>query len=295
MAWLDSGSERLQVGFKEIKNFRDQEKVNKFLAMTNRAIRELGLLNASENIRYFAKVIRCYWPNRQFKSAHPEFKTPPRELAFDAYSAPDWDFYKTSGEGTAAFLATLIKQYQSSSPDGLKVLEWGCGPARVIRHLPGVLGAGTDVSGSDYNEKSITWCSRNIPGVTFLTNELNPPLKLSGNCFDVCYSISVFTHLSNDVCRAWVKEIYRVLKHGGIFITTTNGESKLEDLFPDEIEKYRSEGVVVRGNFEEGKKMYFACHSPKYLAENLFKCFEVLEHRSANFPFTAQDMWVLRK
>lgn len=269
--------------------------MNKLLAIANRRVRALGWLKFSESIRYRVKVAKCYRRNRQFELVHPAFKTPPRELAFDAYSAPDWDFYKTSGEGTAAFLAALIKQYQSSSLDDLRVLEWGCGPARVIRHLPGILGTGTEVSGSDYNEKSISWCSQNIPGVTFLTNDLNPPLKASENYFDVCYSISVFTHLSNDVCRAWVEEIYRVLRPGGIFIATTNGESKLADLFSDEIEKYRSEGAVVRGNFEEGKKMYFACHSPKYLTENLFKSFEVLEHRPASFPFTAQDMWVLRK
>lgn len=227
-------------------------------------------------------------------SANPGFVTPPRELAFDAYSAPDWNFYKSSGEGTADFLADLIRHHLGSQA-GIKVLEWGCGPARVIRHLPRALGNGAEVSGSDYNQASITWCSQCIKDVIFETNGLNPPLKASDNYFDVCYSISVFTHLSDQVCKSWAEEIFRVLKPGGFFITTTNGESKLADLFDDEIEKYRTEGIVVRGNFKEGKKMYFTCHSPKYLADELFKRFDVVEHRPASFPFTAQDMWVLRK
>lgn len=268
--------------------------MNKLLATTNRAIRELGLLYVSEKLRYFAKVARCYGSNKRFEKEYPEFRTPPPELAFDAYSAPDWDFYKRSGEGTADFLSSLIRQYLEAR-NGIKVLEWGCGPARVIRHLPSVLGDGAEVSGSDYNAASIAWCAKNIPHVKFMTNDLNPPLKSGENSFDVCYSISVFTHLSDEVCRAWVDEIYRVLKPGGIFITTTNGESKLADLFDDEIERYRLEGVVVRGNFEEGKKMFFACHSPHYLSGDLFKRFEVLQHQPASFPFTAQDLWVLRK
>jgi uncharacterized membrane protein len=76
---------------------------------------------------------------------------------------------------------------------------------------------------------------------------------------------------------------------------TTNGDSFLAKLLPDEIETYKSKDVVVRGNVEEGKRAFSSCQSPAYLREKLSERFEVLELNPASFPYTGQDMWVLRK
>jgi hypothetical protein len=54
-------------------------------------------------------------------------------------------------------------------------------------------------------------------------------------------------------------------------------------------------GILIRGDFEEGKKMFWACHSPKYIREKLFKEFVVLEYLPEGFPHTSQDCWILRK
>src|SRR3954462_4920291 len=65
-----------------------------------RVLRTLGLLGAAENVRYLITVAATYRKSRLFQSQNPDFKVPPRALAYDAYSAPDWDFYKTSGGET---------------------------------------------------------------------------------------------------------------------------------------------------------------------------------------------------
>jgi predicted SAM-dependent methyltransferase len=127
-------------------------------------------------------------------------------------------------------------------------------------------------------------------------NGLNPPLLFSNNFFDFIYSISVFTHLSEETGLSWAKELYRVLKPNGILLITTSGDSAYtQEMLVDEKKKYEREGVVVRGQYPEGKKMYLARHSPNYVREKLLNQFEIIEHVPSGFPFIEQDYWIARK
>ena len=217
---------------------------------------------------------------------------PPEALAYDAYSFLDWDLYRKSGTDVAVFLSQVARRHLSEH-DPLRVLEWGCGPARVIRHIPAAFGANTEVHGSDYNEDTIKWCSKAIRGVNFTLNGLEPPLPFDSGIFDFVYSISVFTHLSESVSRAWIEELLRITHSGSILVITMQGDAYLEKLLPDEVEAYRSRGIVLRGNVTEGSRIFSAFHSREYLTTQLFQKLEVLEF----IPSTTlgQDIWVLKK
>jgi SAM-dependent methyltransferase len=259
------------------------------------SLRKAGLLSVAEKFRYYQKLWSLRKANKSFIRQNPTFKLPPEALAFDAYSAPDWDFYKRSGEGTAAFLAGMMRKYVPLDRPG-SIYEWGCGPARVVRHLPAQLGPSVAVYGTDYNPQTIEWCKANITNIRFELNGLNPPLPFDDNTFDFIYCISVFTHLSEATSLNWANEIYRVLKPNGVFLATTAGDQAFErELLDKEKKAYQTEGVVVRGNYEEGKKMYLARHSPKYVRESLLKKFRIEEHSPSGFPFIEQDYWVARK
>jgi ubiquinone/menaquinone biosynthesis C-methylase UbiE len=258
-------------------------------------LRKAGLLSVAEKFRYYQKLWSLKKANNAFIQQNPDFKLPPEQLAFDAYSAPDWDFYKRSGEGTAAFLADTMRKYLPGSSSG-KIYEWGCGPGRVIRALPAQLGPTVEVYGSDYNPQTIEWCKKNLTDIKFELNGLNPPLPYGDNTFDFVYCISVFTHLSDITGLNWAEEIYRVLKPNGIFLATTSGDGAFErELLDREKKAYQTEGVVVRGNYEEGKKMYLARHNPRYVREHLLKSFRIEDHVPSGFPFIEQDYWVARK
>lgn len=259
-----------------------------------RILRDSGLLALADTVRYPFCVLEYHRRTRLFNARNPGFKVPPKFLAFDAYSAPDWDFYKISGSETAAFLSSAALRYLPANA-ATRVLEWGCGPARVIRHIPSKFGSKAEVYGSDYNRKTIAWCTENIPGVTFSLNELLPPLTFRDRFFDFVYSISVFTHLSEPVGREWAKELHRIMRSGAIAIISTHGNRGLETLLPEEIDIYESHGVVVRGKVQEGKKMFFTLYSPAYLKESLFKSFDVIEFAPGEFPYVGQDLWILRK
>ncbi|HTF27965.1 MAG TPA: class I SAM-dependent methyltransferase [Flavitalea sp.] len=260
-------------------------------------LRKAGLLPLAEKLRYVLKVFSLKKNNKQFIKQNPYFVLPPPHLAFDAYSAPDWNFYKTSGEATAGFLANdIIEKYLDSVENPISVYEWGCGPARVIRHLPDLLRKNAMVFGSDYNKETIAWCSEKIKNVSFSVNNLNPPLLYKDNKFDFIYCISVFTHLSEITGLQWANELYRVLKPEGVLLITTSGDNAYEtELLENERKEYKEKGVVVRGDYEEGKKMYLARHKPSYVKEKLLKSFTIEEYSAAGFPFIAQDYWVARK
>jgi SAM-dependent methyltransferase len=267
---------------------------DKRIQLMQQTIRQLGLLPIVEKFRYVLSVLKYHLKNKSFILENPHFKLPPQTLAYDAYSAPDWFFYKMSGEETSIFLAGIAKKYL---PDVVSpvVLEWGCGPGRVIRHIPLAFPVDAKVYGSDYNPETIKWCSKNITGINFVLNELQPPLAFRDKFFNFIYSISVFTHLSEEVSHQWIAELFRIASPGAVLVITTNGDSKQKFMLTDELETYRKRGILIRDKFEEGKKMFMACHSPQYLREKLFKEFEVLEHICSDFPHTTQDYWILRK
>ncbi len=80
--------------------------MNPRLQKIQRAIRDAHLLVPVEKARYLLSLMSLRRANKQFTTANPGFRLPPANLAYDAYSAPDWDFYMRSGKETADFLAT---------------------------------------------------------------------------------------------------------------------------------------------------------------------------------------------
>jgi ubiquinone/menaquinone biosynthesis C-methylase UbiE len=267
---------------------------NKAIQQIQFVLRSVGLLNFIEKFRFIFSVLRNARENRRFKIKNSNYKLPPQYLAYDAYSAPDWNFYKISGEETALALSK-IAEHQLKNNGATHVLEWGCGPARVVRHLHNTFGKDSKVYGCDYNAETIKWCKKHIPDVTFVLNDLLPPLPFESSTFNFVYAISVFTHLSESVSKKWIDELYRVTRPGGVLVISTNGDSRMRFLLSHELSAYKAAGLVIRDKFEEGKKMFWACHSPKYLKEILFKDFAILEYLPERFPYTGQDMWVLRK
>jgi len=270
--------------------------MKKELQPVQHLLRQVHLLNAVEYLRYLYSVLRFHKSNLAFIQQHPGFRVPPQHLAFDAYAAPNWDYYYRSGSQLAEDIVSLIKRYGHQVGD-IDILEWGCGPGRIIRHLPDTLGGQSRVYGSDYNAESIDWATASIGRVRFCRNELSPPLPFEDARFDFVYAISVFTHLSEESCLKWIDEIERVLNRDGLVFFTTNGDKVSEVLLPHERMEYDATGLCLRGKMQEGKKMFMACHSPDYVKSTLLKDFEILEHiEPGRFRYIeVQDAWVVRK
>lgn len=263
-----------------------------------RVIRKMGFLGSFEKFRYWQSLFKYRKPNQLFKEKYPDFIVPPTFLAYDAYSAPSWDYYKSSGEETAQFLSDKIKSLSSETYNQtgkIKVCEWGCGPARVIRHLPNVLGDNFEVYGTDYNTDSIKWCTDTFPQITFKVNQLNPPLPFPDNHLDFIYCISVFTHLSTEVGKQWIKELRRVIKPDGVLIFTTGGKLVSGGLATTDKEQFEKEGYLVRSNVKEGSRIYSTMYRPDYVKKELIKGFDLVDFQETGFPRMNQDLWIVKK
>lgn len=258
-------------------------------------LRSTRLLSLADRARYYVKVWILRKRNKKFISENPDFALPPSYLAFDAYSSSHWEFYKVSGEQTVPFLKKITDRYFPGDHKLSSILEWGCGPARITRQMPFAF-KDADIYASDYNSRTIEWCRRHIQGVKFIKNELSPPMSFPDEKFDFIYAISVFTHLSETNCLSWARELHRLLKPGGILLITTDSNSVYQKEFlPGEKKMYNTKGIVVKGQYEEGKKMYLTRHSPVYIREKLLQSFEILEHVPEVFPFMKQDYWIAGK
>ncbi|MCC6125791.1 MAG: class I SAM-dependent methyltransferase [Pirellulales bacterium] len=258
-------------------------------------LRRWHLLQFADRLAFLRAAWQSRRENKRFLAEHPGFTPPPARLAYDAYNHVNWRRYCDVGAANARLIAEAVKEHVSGND--LQICEWGCGPARVIRHLQRIEGFGKiDLVGADYNEQTIDWCEKNIDFVRFVKNGLEPPLPLGSDCFDCVYAISVFTHLSERMHYAWIEELFRILKPSGILLFTTHGDLAAKRLLPAEKERYDSGNLVARDRIREGKKHFAAYHPPRFVVERLLKDRAVLKHcdDAASYQLE-QDVWIARK
>ena len=262
-----------------------------------RALRATGLLKLADSCKFVLGRARVWPRNRRFRKRHPDFATPPRHLAFDALNHCDWQLYMDSGLQHARLFARIFRE-QLPADVPLQVLEWGCGPGRLIRHIA-TLSPDRELhlAGADYNPESIAWCRENFPGVEFVENSLNPPLPFPDGTFHAVYNFSVFTHLSESVQRDWVKELARVLKPGGLLVCTTAGDA-YRYLLAAQSERaaYAAGRQVVQGKYREGRKWFMAISPEPFVREHLLAGFlDVRKVETLPQDGILQDVWIARK
>lgn len=260
-----------------------------------RFLRQTHLLSTFDNLKFMLDVVSNSSANAGFRKQYPGFMLPPKFLAYDAYASINADMYYQSGQKLAQYFAGHIKQHCGDVKQ-LKIYEWGCGPARIIRHLSGLFSEqDVRIFGSDYNKATINWCQQAIPDITFILNDLEPPVSFPDDSFDAIYNYSVFTHLSESSHFQWMNELRRLLKPGGILIMTTHGDISRSHLLKSEEKDYDLGRLVVRGKIMEGKRCYVAYHSPRFVSEKMLKGFQIVEHINSPSACYPQDVWVARK
>lgn len=257
-------------------------------------LRKSRLLKIGDRLRFYIESYKNRKINNQFKKDHPEVSLPPDYLMYESFQI-NYHKYFTESINTAKWLQDFFQRYVKL--ENVKILDWGCGPGRIIRHLPQIIGNQCEYFGTDYNSKSIDWCSKNLPGIKFNLNTLEPILPYPDNYFDIIYGLSIFTHLSEKMHYGWYNELFRVLKPNGIIFVTTQGDNFKVKLTPKELNNYNKGELVVRGNVKEGHRV-FSAFQPKLFMQKLFEKVEILEHveiKPEKGRWLPQDVWIIRK
>ncbi len=253
--------------------------------------RRLRILFFLSQMRYYFQKMSRKKRNDAFKKKHPEVKLPPDYLIYESFHL-DYAKYYLDGEDTAKWLINLLSQY--TRLENVRILDWGCGPGRIIRHLPALLASSCGIFGTDYNPNSIKWCSEHIPKVRFSLNRINPPLNFEEDHFDVIYGISIFTHLSERSHADWARELRRVAKKGALLMFTTHGESFKHLLSTKELKKFNEGQLIIRDQVKEGHKIFGAFHPPSFMRSFFEKYFTVVDHVPGKED-REQDIWILNK
>lgn len=253
-------------------------------------LRKLWVLQLADYLFFLFLLFRLRIGNRNFRLSHPELCVPPASILYDILGTCDIEGFFISGKEHASSIGKIIGQTHAGRP--LKILEWGCGPARVLQYLRSQSDDLWELYGSDYNPVTVDWCRTNLPQIRFFNNTLEPPIQAESESFDVIYCISVFTHLSESLHYQWIQEILRLLKPGGLFISTFHGNRYRDHLSLEEQKKFDIGELVVRDKIREGKKNFAAYHGDRFVYNLLspFSSFWCLEE-----PAMQQTVWCALK
>jgi SAM-dependent methyltransferase len=179
---------------------------------------------------------------------------------------------------------------------GKRVLDFGCGPGRVIRQFA-PFGSETDFVGCDVHEASIRWAQANLsPPFSFFVNDHQPPLSCPDASFDLVYAMSVFTHLT-DTWSAWLLELRRILRPGGYLVLSFLGPYAVKEIAREPYDESvigRNE-ILIGNPWDEGGPTVL--HSPWWLRAHLGRAFEVVDLMPGTHPAAglAHGLVCLRK
>jgi SAM-dependent methyltransferase len=180
-----------------------------------------------------------------------------------------------------------------------RVLEFGCGSSRVLRHLRVI--TGLELTGADANSKPLEWNRRNLPGIAYQQNGLEPPLAFPDASFDLIYALSVFTHIPLEWQKAWLLELRRVLRPGGHLLCTVHGKAYDDQLSADDHAQLTRDGAVTldadnqRASYSSQiLRSWDVFQTREKVRASFGSVFEILSYPDQ--PWTnAQDVLVLRK
>ncbi|MHA7871070.1 MAG: class I SAM-dependent methyltransferase [Hyphococcus sp.] len=160
-------------------------------------------------------------------------KIPP--LKEEDWPIPSWENMKRVGpaeidkfihDGLNLFFALdeELRLATDADPRELNVLDFGCGCGRVATPF---IAAHGRLTGVDIDASAIEFLKAHYPNHDFRITEFEPPLPFNDSTFDAVYSISIWSHLNKDSGERWLREIYRILKPGGVFFMSIMSHTSL--------------------------------------------------------------------
>jgi len=232
--------------------------------LLSQILRSLRLIKCVDRIYFYYLKIVTHKTRRLFRKNNPDVILPPDYYLFETFDLDYQKYFFDSINAVKDIIDTIQSVHQIS--DESKILDWGCGSGRLVRHFKNNINASkVTIYGTDYNKNYIEWCKKNIPEVNFNTNTNFPPLPYDNNFFDVIYGISIFTHMSEEQHIKWMEELKRILKPGGILYLSFQSDAFTVKLTEDDLRKFKEGKLVVKSNTTLGHRTYSAFQPDVYI------------------------------
>ena len=204
------------------------------------------------------------------------------------------EWFLKSGEEFAGALRGALSEVGRPIESFSRLLDFGCGSGRVVRQWATV--EGPAVFGCDYNPRSVAWGKQNLTFARFSQNSLEPPLPYESGQFDLCYSVSVFTHLHEMLQRPWIEELHRVVAPGGILALTLSGRGDFGRLTAEEQSGFENGELIVLDGALAGTNMCGVFHPMEYVRREWSDLFTLLRHYPSGAGGSPnQDLYVFER
>jgi len=207
----------------------------------------------------------------------------------------DWRQFYESGQQQAAVFAELAEAAGAPLSQAATVLDWGCGCGRITRHLSGHTGA--RILGRDPDPRTVGWAARHLPG-DYRRSGYQPPLDLGDGAVDAIVSLSVFTHLTREGQRAWLAELARVLRPGGLLLLTfmDGGHHRVGHLGEAGLAALDTEGFALTTPALEGTNHMATFQTAEQLSASAAPWFDVaLARASTETPLHQAVLGLIRR
>lgn len=205
---------------------------------------------------------------------------PPDHLQVRQVGSVWGDRFYPAGRAMFDQIAHVFATAQQPLSEAKRVLDFGCGCGRVLRSFAEVSHL-SEIWGCDIDGESIAWNQTNLAKIAhFYTNPTEPPTSFDSGFFDAIYSVSVFTHLPEDLQMAWVRELHRIMSPGGLLVPSFHGEHYWQQ-DPTVAAEVVEKGFAYRtGEITAGLPEFYmvAYHSIEYITERWAPWFEVVAH-----------------
>lgn len=179
--------------------------------MKDMAVCQMGL----ENPQWINK-----WSQKKYPRLYPDFCV---------------HGFGTDGEpGTSYWMATLLDPMGEYFREGVTILDYGCGCARLFNFITGYLKDfkyyGAEPEGGQEIEKAELYF-KDDPRAFFMTCEEAIKSKEAMSC-DVVILGSIFTHLLEGKCEAILESLWPIIDNGGMIIFTAIFKQEAQAIKP---------------------------------------------------------------
>jgi SAM-dependent methyltransferase len=228
------------------------------------------------------------------------FQIPPGHLLKRVTGSESESFFRASSFQSFRDLWPVACRWRE--PGSIRsMLDWGCGCGRLVNtflHLSTV----RDFNGCDIDSEAVDWCRTHFPLARFAANAPAPPTEYPDNTFDLAVGNSVMTHLTKDLQLAWLDEIRRIIRPGGLCLASVHGDFATSFCRPDPRVRFK---LGKEGIFDEWKDASLTGVAPSsyyrdtlqtraYTKKAYERYFEILEYIEGGW-LKFQDLVVMRK
>jgi len=200
---------RNMIYLKEINNMDKSGKLSKNTVFE--------LFNKKNDEFWFWIFSRGYFKNSVLREIIPVI--PPEEIQLQ-YTGKSGDETINEAFFYYSFIKKSLEEMEYPLRPDSKVLDFGCGWGRIIRFFMKDVYL-KNLYGTDCDETVVNICKSLNVNCNIDVNNIYPPTEYPDNNFDLIYSFSVFSHLSEESHKKWLSEFQRILKPNGVLIVTT--------------------------------------------------------------------------